>query len=91
MIIHWTSIRSPHKPAYLQPEPDVLAVMGAELDFTDATIVEFNIPVEYQDYVQQAWRENGVLHLHLLTHTRETLFADRTIDYSKQKGLSWSE
>ncbi len=90
MIIHWTTIRSPHKPEYSQPEPDVLAVMGAELDFTDRKIAEYDIPEDYRDYVQRAWREGGVLHLQLLAHTREALFADRTIDYGEREELSWS-
>ena len=91
MIIHWTSIHSPHKPEYSQPDPDVLAVMGAELDFTDRKIVEGDIPEEYSDYVQRAWREAGVLHLQLLAHTLEGLWADRTIDYGESEELSWSE
>jgi len=90
MIITWTSIRSKRTPAYSQPEPDVLAVMGAELDFSNRKIVEYDVPEAYRDYVQRAWRERGVLHLHLLAHTREALFADRTVNYGKRKGLSWN-
>ncbi len=97
MTIHWTSIRSKRNPDYSQPEPDVLMVMGAELDFTDTTKVEHELPEPddkkwgwSRDYVQKAWREDGVLHLHLLAHTREALFADRTIDYGEREELLWN-
>ncbi len=91
MIITWTSIHSRRTPAYSQPELDVLAVAGAELDFSDKSIVECEIPEAYRDYVTRAWRESGELHLHLLVHTREALFADRTIDYGESEVLSWNE
>jgi len=98
MIVTWASIRSKRTPAYSQPEPDVLAVMGAELDFSDKTKVNYELPESddkkwgwVRDYVQRAWREKGVLHLHLLAHTREALFADRTVNYGKRKGLRWND
>ncbi len=103
MIIHWTSIHSPHKPEYSQPDPDVLRVLDTEFDFSDTTRVEHVLPEPadeegkptkhgwMRDYVQRAWREAGVLHLQLLAHTLEGLWADRTIDYGESEELSWSE
>ncbi len=72
MIITWTPIRSSYKPEYSQPEPDVLSVMGAELDFTNPRIVEYDIPEAYRDYVQKARREeDGNLHVWLLAHYQQ--------------------
>ena len=92
MICHWTPIRSKRQPAYSQPEPDVLQVMGEELDFTDRKIVEYDIPEDYRDYVQKAWREGGVLHLRVLAHYQagNAITVERTIDYGKREELSWS-
>ncbi len=89
MIIHWTPIRSPHRPGYSQPEPDVLAVVGAELDFTDRKIAEYDIPEDYRDYVQKAWREDGVLHLRVLAHyqAENAITVERTIDYGEREEL----
>jgi hypothetical protein len=92
MIIHWTPIRSPHKPEYSQPEPDVLRVMGAELDITDPTIAEYDIPEAYRDYVQKAWREDSVLHLQVLAHYQadNAIMVERVIDYGEREALSWT-
>ena len=68
MTVTWAPIRSDWPCLYAQPATDVLSVNGSELDFTDATIVEFDIPEQYRDYVQRAWRENGELRLRLLAH-----------------------
>jgi len=68
MICQWSPIRSDHRCEYSQPRKDVLRVNDDELDFADATVVEFDIPAEYRDYVQRAWREAGELHLRLLAH-----------------------
>lgn len=91
MIIYWTPIRSKAQPGYSQPEPDVLVVMGVELDFTDASIAEYDIPENYRDYVQRAWREDGVLHLRVLAHYQagNAITVERTIDYGKGEELSW--
>ena len=68
MTVTWSPIRSDRKVAYSQPRTDVLAINGEELDFTDATIVEFDIPAEWRGYVQEAKRVDGELHLRLLAH-----------------------
>ena len=93
MIIHWTPIRSRTVPAYSQPEPDVLAVMGTELDFSDPTVVEYDILEYYRDYVQKAWRKDGALHLRVLAHYQagNVITVERTIDYGTREALSWSE
>ena len=70
MTIHWTPIRSDRSVTYSQPTTDVLAINGEKLDFTDPAIVEFDIPDEWRDYVQEAHREDGELHLRLLAHYR---------------------
>jgi hypothetical protein len=93
MIITWSPIRSKRQPAYSQPEPDVLAVMGAELDFTDRKIAEYDIPEDFRDYAQKAWREDGVLRLLVLAHYQagNVITVERTIDYGERGELSWTE
>ncbi len=67
--------------------------MGAELDFTDKSIAEYDIPEDYRDYVQKAWRENGMLHLRVLAHygAGNAITVERTIDYGEREELSWTE
>jgi hypothetical protein len=92
MIVHWTPIRSPHRPEYSQPDPDVLALLDVELDFTNRAIVDHEVPEVYRDYVQRAWRENGVLHLRVLAHyqAENAITVERVIDYGAREVLSWT-
>ena len=91
MIITWTSIRSPHKPGYSQPEPDTITVGPLILDFSDPGIVEYDVS-DHTDYVQKAWREDGVLHLRVLAHyqAENAITVERTIDYGEREELSWN-
>jgi hypothetical protein len=67
MIIHWTPCVDNPPARWSQPEPDVLRCewrgRDIEVDFTDATIVEYKIPAEARDVIHKAWREDGTLHV----------------------------
>lgn len=90
MIVTWTPIRSDRRCEYSQPRKDVLRVNDDELDFTDLTIVEFDIPQEYRDYVRAARRERGKLHLTLLAHYRggNALREERTTEHDGES-VTW--
>jgi len=83
MTVTFTPIRSGRNVSYSQPRPDVLAINGDELDMSDTQYVEYDIPPEFRDYVQRAWREDGELHLRLLAHygPRNALREEKTAQY----------
>ena len=84
MFITWTPNKNKCRSEYSQPSKDVLRVNDDEFDFTDPTIVEFDIPIEYHGYIKRAWREDGDLHLVLLAHYRKSgdgLMEDVTREY----------
>jgi len=68
MTITFTPCRSDRPCKYAYEVQDCLTVNGTTLDFSDRTIVEFDIPDEWRDYVQEAKRVDGELHLRLVAH-----------------------
>ena len=93
MIIHWTPCHDNPPARWSQPEPDVLRCewrgKDIEVDFTDTTIIEYEIPDDARDVIHKAWRENGVLHVKCPSLGR--LWDDVTIDAGDAEVLSWRE
>ena len=93
MIIHWTPCGDNRQAEWSQPSPDVLACTwrGKEygVDFSDTSIVEYEIPESARSVVHGAWRENGVLHLKLPS-LANGLSQDTTVDAGESEGLSWN-
>lgn len=91
MVVHWLPIYHHLKITWEQPEKDKLIITSGStvmrLDFTDDSLVEYNIPSPYNDYVNKAWREQGELHLSILSRGR--LGTKITIDHGEDKVLTW--
>jgi hypothetical protein len=74
MIVTWSPIRSNADCVYSQEQTDILSINGTQFDFSDQTVVEFDLPEETEEhgwirnYIQRAWREANELHLILLAH-----------------------
>ncbi len=71
MKVKWSPVRSQERVEYSQPSPDVLLVKptpGAalEADMSDAAVVAFDVPSQLAQYVLEAHREAGILHVTLL-------------------------
>ncbi len=91
MKVTWTPIRSDRRCEYSQPRKDVLRVNGEDLDFTNPAIVEFDIPMAYADFVRDAMREDGELHLTLLAHYRagNALHEEKTTEHDGES-VTWN-
>jgi hypothetical protein len=101
MIIHWTPQADFPAAEFSQPEPDVLAIehytrdndprndVAIELDFSNTTAVEYETPSEASPYVQRAWRENGQLHLQVVSHhhPENAMTTETVIDYGVQENM----
>lgn len=99
MIVTWNGVRSDHPTVYAQPEPDVLAVGADEYDFSDQSIVEYDIPEALQPYCQEAKRIDGVLRVTLVARysgSEKRMWEpqpsiETTRDYGTQEELEWHE
>lgn len=65
MTVKWCPVRAENIVIYTQPSPDVLVVNGVEYDMSDPEVVEFAIPDEARQYILDAHRVDGVLHVTL--------------------------
>lgn len=103
MIIHWSPCRddkSLYASVYTQPEPDVLGIDDIEVDFTDPTIVEYDIPAEIKRWILRSWVEVDGLHITLVAFYTA---ADAAIwetqpyrgtgpeDWGTREALSWRD
>lgn len=91
MVIHWIPCYD-HRPAtWTQEEKDKLRVTwnGQEVavDFSDTSIIEFELEAPVTNVIHKAWREDGVLHLRCPSFG--PLKEPKTIDHGDDRIITW--
>lgn len=90
MIITWKPIGSKKANVeYRQPEPDKLQIGERILNMVNEQDGIFSIPFEFADYIHNAERQEGILHLELLYRCDGNLKEPNPIDYGDNKILIW--
>jgi len=104
MIIHWKPCRDDQQRYavdYTQPEPDVIGIgSDYEVDLSDTTIIEYEIPQQVSRWLTRAWRKAGVLHVDLVafyTGDDKAIWETKPYrgtdgeDYGTSEALSWKD
>ena len=92
MIIHWIPCYDHRSLKVEQPGQNKIIVTWngrtVAVDFSDETIVKYELEQPVTNYIHKAWRENGVLHLQIPSFGN--LKEPTTIDHGEAKELSWT-
>ena len=91
MIIHWKPCYD-HRPiSRTQPEKDKIVIRYrgqiVAIDFSDSEIIEYKIERPALNFVNKAWREDGVLHLEVPSYGG--LQWPKIIDHGEEELLTW--
>jgi len=91
MIIHWIPCYDHRLATWEQPAKDKIIVSWngrkVAVDFSDTSIVEFDLDDKVKELIHKAWREGGILHLELPCFGK--MKEETVVDYGEEERIKW--